>query len=318
MDFKAGDASSSAQIAPVRHKRRRQKYPPDPYLWKDGEFILEKRLPHTLSDWRLATQAGVYTYLLSYASQPRFFHQHFQQLLEDAKTAMLPLLHFLAAESLQTAIVRLLNRNMWYRTTLLRLVLFPEANSTLLPLDTLTSSLLIEGQPLPQKGFVQRQQGLLLSYAQGLTIAPSRYTTINWLGDPTQWLVQQALRNKPYSDLILLNTAGRVARASQGTLYMVREGKLFTPPLTEGACYDPIRSNISKTARIIGLGEVSEEPLRPEDLEKGDELFLASTQHGVEWVMGLEKVRYRTFSTQALIQQLNLLYFPDQRFTGTE
>ena len=318
MDFKGGDASSGKHIAPIRHKRGRQTYPPEPYLWKDGEFILEKRIPHSLSDWRLATQAGIYTYMLAYATQPRFFSQHYQRLLEDAQTAQLPQMHFLDAANVQQAIVRLLNRNMWYRTTLLRLVLFPETNTTLLPIDTPTTAMLIEGQTLPQKGFVQRHQGLLLNYAQNLTIAPSQYSAIHWLGNPTPWLVQRSLRDKRFSDLILLNTAQRVAQASQGAVYMIKDRKLYTPPLSEGVCYDPIRSNISRAGQLIGLGEVIEQPLTPEALEKADELFLGSTQHGVEWVMGLGNVRYRTHSALPLIQQLNQLYFPDQHFTGEE
>lgn len=73
-----------------------------------------------------------------------------------------------------------------------------------------------------------------------------------------------------YLDNILLNTAGRVAEATAATLFVVRDGRLLTPPVADGALPGVLRAAILER-------EGQEAPLTPADLAVCEEAFLTSS-----------------------------------------
>jgi branched-chain amino acid aminotransferase len=78
-----------------------------------------------------------------------------------------------------------------------------------------------------------------------------------------------------YDEAIMLDTAGTVSEASGENLFMVRGGRLFTPPLP--TVLDGItRATVVELARDKGI-EVVERPITRDELYIADELFLTGT-----------------------------------------
>ncbi|MCB1790501.1 MAG: branched-chain-amino-acid transaminase [Gammaproteobacteria bacterium] len=77
-------------------------------------------------------------------------------------------------------------------------------------------------------------------------------------------------------EAILLNREGRVAEGSAENLFIVRNGELATPPVSEGALDGITRRCVIELARSAGIG-VHEMPLSPYDLYTADECFLTGT-----------------------------------------
>jgi branched-chain amino acid aminotransferase len=59
-------------------------------------------------------------------------------------------------------------------------------------------------------------------------------------------------------------------------VFAVVAGRLRTPPLAAGILEGVTRAVVLRLARVEGV-PVEEVPLRPEDLERADELFITST-----------------------------------------
>lgn len=79
---------------------------------------------------------------------------------------------------------------------------------------------------------------------------------------------------------ILLNAQGRLTEGASSNIFLVRSGRLLTPPPEEGILEGITRALILDLARREGL-EASEEPLGPGDLRAADEAFLTSTLKGI-------------------------------------
>lgn len=77
-------------------------------------------------------------------------------------------------------------------------------------------------------------------------------------------------------DMILLNDAGRVAEATASSVIMVREGKLFTPPATEGALESITVDIIEELARSAGT-PFARRPIDRTELLIADEVALCGT-----------------------------------------
>jgi len=79
-----------------------------------------------------------------------------------------------------------------------------------------------------------------------------------------------------YGEAILLNEAGMVAEGSGENLFVVREGHLLTPPLSDGILEGLTRSSVIQLARDLGY-EVFERSLVRSDLYTADEVFFTGS-----------------------------------------
>ena len=77
-------------------------------------------------------------------------------------------------------------------------------------------------------------------------------------------------------EAILLNGQGRVAEGTADNIFIVRNGRLLTPPCSEGALEGITRELVLQLAQTSGI-EISEQPLGVYDLYAAEECFLTGT-----------------------------------------
>lgn len=86
---------------------------------------------------------------------------------------------------------------------------------------------------------------------------------------------QEAKRNG-YDEAILLDHKGNVSEAPGENIFIVRDGRLITPPLSSSALEGITRDSIIKIGRDLDF-EVSEKLVTKSDLISSDEIFLTGT-----------------------------------------
>lgn len=77
-------------------------------------------------------------------------------------------------------------------------------------------------------------------------------------------------------EAILLNAQGRVAEGTADNVFIVRDGRLLTPPCSEGALEGITRELVLQLAQDNGIA-TREQPLGVYDLYAADECFLTGT-----------------------------------------
>jgi branched-chain amino acid aminotransferase len=98
----------------------------------------------------------------------------------------------------------------------------------------------------------------------------SRMKTLNYLDSI---LARQEAERRGADDAILLNTAGRVAEASAGNLFIMLGHEAFTPPIAEGALPGIAR------ALILEQGAATERELTPADLHRSEAACIVNSLH---------------------------------------
>jgi branched-subunit amino acid aminotransferase/4-amino-4-deoxychorismate lyase len=89
-----------------------------------------------------------------------------------------------------------------------------------------------------------------------------------------------------FDDCLLLNNHGRVVETTMANIWWVREGRFFTPPLSEGCVAGVMRRWLLGALAAAGY-DVREAPIRPEELAEMDEIFISNAIRGVQWVRDL-------------------------------
>jgi branched-chain amino acid aminotransferase len=77
-------------------------------------------------------------------------------------------------------------------------------------------------------------------------------------------------------EALLLDARGAVTEGSSSNVFAVRGGRVVTPPLAAGILEGVTRGLVLRLAGEIGIA-AEEAPLRPEELEGADEVFITSS-----------------------------------------
>lgn len=104
---------------------------------------------------------------------------------------------------------------------------------------------------------------------------------------------------------LLLNDEKNVVEALQGNLFMLKDGKLVTPPVSDGGIDGVMRKQVIElAAKIEGL-DVEEISISPFDLQKADELFITNVIKGIQPVTKYRKKEYGNNLAKDLLKRLN-------------
>ena len=104
---------------------------------------------------------------------------------------------------------------------------------------------------------------------------------------------------------LLLNESKNVAEALQGNIFMVINGKLITPSLSEGCLNGVLRKQIINLAKKIEGLEVEEGEISPFDLQKADELFISNVIKGIQPITKYRKKEFDIELSTKLVKLLN-------------
>jgi branched-chain amino acid aminotransferase len=101
--------------------------------------------------------------------------------------------------------------------------------------------------------------------------------TISWLD--SVWAAEEAKR-EGYDEVVLLNERGEVSECTAANIFVVRNDKVVTPPLSSGCLEGVTRGVLMEIAAEAGASVV-EQTLRPDDLYAAEEVFVTSTNRNV-------------------------------------
>ncbi len=91
-----------------------------------------------------------------------------------------------------------------------------------------------------------------------------------------------------YDEAIMLNNQGKIAEGSAENLFILKDDKIITPPLTAGVLEGITRDSVIQIIEFNG-GEVIEVDLDREDLYVADEVFMTGTAAEVKSVTEIDK-----------------------------
>jgi branched-chain amino acid aminotransferase len=98
------------------------------------------------------------------------------------------------------------------------------------------------------------------------------------------WVQNAGLLEKAHSegfdDVLLLNEKGHLAECTSANIFLVRENRVLTPPLTSGCLPGVTRDVLREVVPQAGF-ELREQDLTPDDLTSASEVFISSTTREV-------------------------------------
>jgi branched-chain amino acid aminotransferase len=126
-------------------------------------------------------------------------------------------------------------------------------------------------------------------------------------------LASDEARRCGFDEAIFLNESGHVAEGATCNIFMLRKGKLITPPVTENVLEGITRDAVMELAqRELGL-LVVERPIDRSELYVCDELFFTGTAVGVAPIVRVDHRPVKDAQIGAVTRGIQQLYFDATR-----
>jgi branched-chain amino acid aminotransferase len=93
-------------------------------------------------------------------------------------------------------------------------------------------------------------------------------------------------------EAVLLNERGEVSECTSANIFAAMGGEVYTPPLDSGCLPGVTRELLLDVVRVPGI-QVMERTLKPQDLERADQVFITSTTRDLLPAVSIEGLKIR-------------------------
>lgn len=212
------------------------------------------------------------------------FQENLDSIKEQLKTLNLPLPKLCKNKrELFRLTKRMLNKNKFYRSGLVNYQFF---------ISDKNINYLITSEAFETFDFPFGEQGLLVNFStvrKNSTFKLGRFKYHN----NNLWNAAKAeIQNLKLGDSILLNENENVCEGIASNLFLIKDGVLITPSLETGCYEDLLRSVVLSVAKDLNLKSIEVPEIAKEHILEMDEVFFASEEHGIQWVLGVDKKRF--------------------------
>jgi branched-chain amino acid aminotransferase len=253
---------------------------PSDLIWMNGEFLAwEDAKVHVLTHG-LHYGTGVFEGIRAYDTEagPAIFRHrdHLDRLFKSAELYYMPIPY--ALEELRSVTHELIGRNDLRSCYIRPLVFRGYGQMGLYPLDApvdVAIAVWSWGAYLGEEG---KRTGIRAKVSSWRRISPeSLIPHSKASGQYLNSVLAKIESHKAgYEEAILLDDQGRVCEGSGENVFIVREGKIVTPPQTAGILDGINRKSVMRIARDLGH-EVVERDIARAELYLADEVFVTGT-----------------------------------------
>lgn len=112
-------------------------------------------------------------------------------------------------------------------------------------------------------------------------------------------------KERGLDDALILNDESNLIESTKSNLFIVADGKFYTPSLDQGCISGVMREFILEKSNQFGI-KVYECILSVDDLINASEIFFTNAVNGIVWVGGFRNKRFYNNHTKELMKKLQL------------
>ena len=283
-------------------------------IYVDGKFCDEKNAKVSVFDHGLLYGDGIFEGLRAYHGRVFRLKEHIDRLFYSAKAILLtiPMSH----ADLMKAVLETCRRNR-LREGYIRLVVTRGVGTLgLNPNRCKNPSVIIIADKIQLYPEEYYKRGLdIITVPTTRNLHSALNPAIKSLNYLNNILAKIEATNGGCEEAVMLNAQGFVAECTGDNLFIVKEGKLLTPPLSAGALYGITRQTVMDLAGQAGVA-VSEPNLTRYDLFNADECFLTGTGAEIVPVVKIDGRVIGTCTPGPLTRQLTESYHSLTKVSG--
>ncbi len=237
--------------------------------------------------------------------KPLFLKEHLQRLLNGMRVLKMKQHPLFSVTFFEEMIKELSLKNAIGTDARVRLTVYRNDGGFYAPSDDQVSYLM-EMYPVQEKGYVLNSTGLTVDLFTEFRKTPNSLASIKSANSAIYVLAGVYKNQQQLDECILSNDKSHIIEAISSNIFAVKNGVLYTHPVTDGCVDGVMRKKIIEVAQQnrVAVYEIS---IMQNVLLGADELFLTNTIKGIQWVAAFKQKRYTNNTSEKLIAKLNEL-----------
>ncbi len=282
------------------------------WMWMDGEFVPWEDAKVHVFTHALHYGSSVFEGIRAYATKqgPAVFrlHDHMVRFMHSARTMRMELPY--TVEELEQAVVDTIAKNK-LDACYIRPLAFRGYEK--LGLDGRGCPVQVIIGTVPWGTYLGEEaltQGVDVMVSTWRRYAPGTAAATAKIGGQyvnSQFSAMEA-HDLGYHEAIVLDVYGYVAEGSGENVVMVKDGALFTPPVSQSILAGITRASVMALARDLGY-EIHEHPLSRDILYQADELFFCGTAAEITPIRSVDRIPIGSGSRGPITQALQEEFF---------
>jgi len=207
--------------------------------------------------------------------------------------------------NIEHLILHLISENKLTSDVRIRLTVFRNDGGFYTP-DVNDISFLIEAEALETKGYVLNQKGIWVDIYAEIKKPINKISSLK-TGSALLYVMAGLTKTSlKLDDCLLVNDNGNIIEAISSNIFVVKNGTLYTSPITDG-CIDGVMRKQILTIAAQNKLLTFEQHLTVHTLTDGDEVFLTNAIKGIQWVGQFKNKFYTNQKSVFFTEKLNEL-----------
>ena len=274
-----------------------------PYLVYNGNVIDAGAFILTPANRAFRYGDGVFESIRVINGSPNFVEHHWKRAREGMRKLEIENNLELNPGEIKNQISELLQRNNIKEGGRIRMTIWRESDGFYLPGDN-KMAYLIEAYPIPHNEYTLNREGLFVDVYNEMKKQTSPLSAFKLISANLYIMASLYARKQNLGDALLVNDRQNIIESSRSNLFIVSNGVLYTPAISEGCLGGVMRMQVINVALERGI-KVYECALTPQHLLAADEMFLTNAIQGPQWVASYRMKRYFHRMSDQLVEYLN-------------
>ncbi len=273
------------------------------FICLNGDIVPDKPLL-TIQNRAFKYGDGLFETMRVRGTRILFFDQHYQRLTESMKLLRMHVESLPTPQEIENAVSRLLYRNKFLKAARLRFSVYREDGGLYTPTNN-NIQYCIEASPLDNGKYELNTKGFRIGIYNDIPKFPSALSALKSTSALHYIMAANYTSLRRFDDCLLVNHLGHIVEATSSNLFVLKNEKLYTPPLADGCIPGIMRKQVMEIGLRLGMETIDHQPLIPEDLHGATEIFLTNAVRGIQWVLAYKDDRYFSRMAKTLIGHIN-------------
>lgn len=232
-----------------------------------------------------------------------FWEDHYFRLMAAMRIVRMEIPNHFTLENLESEILQVVNQNNIISDAVrIRLTVYRDSEGLYTP-KTNEVGYVIQASPLESKAYINLSKSYEIELYKDFFIPAQLTSNLKTNNKIINVMAGVFAKENDYDNCLLINEHKNVVEAINANIFMVKDGILITPPLSEGCIKGIFRKQVIETAKLLEI-PTQELPITPFDLQKSTEVFLTNVISGIQSVT---QYRKQTYGREVANQILDLI-----------
>ena len=237
--------------------------------------------------------------------RPLFWESHYFRLMSSMRILRMEIPMHFTLEFLEKQIMDLLKAiNLKSKSYRVKLIVYRSGGGFYTP-NSCDIEYVITAKPLVNDIYVINESKYEIELFKDYFVAPNLLSNIKTNNKVLNVIGSIFAQENNYQNCLILNTNRNVIEALNGNVFLLKDGIVKTPPLSDGCLKGVLREQVIKIISDLDYYTIQEATISPFELQKADAIFITNVIQGINSVTRYRKKTYSDDLTRELINLLN-------------